>query len=35
VDELRGRLDRLEQQLRRLRSDAGPGEAGLYDDLPD
>ena len=35
VDELRGRIDRLEQQLRRLRSDAGSGEAGLYDDLPD
>jgi polyhydroxyalkanoate synthesis regulator phasin len=35
VDELRGRIDRLEQQLRRLRSDAASSEPRGYGDLPD
>ena len=35
VDELRGRIDRLEQQLRRLRSDAASSDTSSYNDLPD
>jgi len=35
VDELRGRIDRLEQQLRRLRSDAGQPDSSGFNDLPD
>ncbi|QCH14588.1 hypothetical protein CB0101_06355 [Synechococcus sp. CB0101] len=35
VDELRGRIDRLEQQLRRLRSDAGQADGSGFSDLPD
>ena len=35
VDELRGRIDRLEQQLRRLRNDAGMAETSGFSDLPD
>ena len=35
VDELRGRIDRLEQQLRRLRSDAASSDTSSYSDLPD
>ena len=35
VDELRGRIDRLEQQLRRLRSDSAGSESSDYGDLPD
>ena len=35
VDELRGRIDRLEQQLRRLRNDTGQPDSTDYNDLPD
>jgi polyhydroxyalkanoate synthesis regulator phasin len=35
VDELRGRIDRLEQQLRRLRQDSGQADSTGYNDLPD
>ena len=35
VDELRGRVDRLEQQLRRLRSDDASSSTSGYGDLPD
>jgi len=35
VDELRGRIDRLEQQLRRLRSDTGQADGSGFSDLPD
>jgi len=35
VDELRGRIDRLEQQLRRLRSDDAANTNSSYGDLPD
>jgi polyhydroxyalkanoate synthesis regulator phasin len=35
VDELRGRVDRLEQQLRRLRSDDASSSTSGYSDLPD
>jgi polyhydroxyalkanoate synthesis regulator phasin len=35
VDELRGRVDRLEQQLRRLRSEDASSSTSGYGDLPD
>jgi polyhydroxyalkanoate synthesis regulator phasin len=35
LDELRGRIDRLEQQLRRLRSDEAANSNNGYDNLPD
>jgi polyhydroxyalkanoate synthesis regulator phasin len=35
IDELRGRIDRLEQQLRQQRSSGGSGVAGGYAELPD
>jgi polyhydroxyalkanoate synthesis regulator phasin len=35
VDELRGRIDRLEQQLRRLRSDTSQPDGSGFGDLPD
>jgi len=35
VDELRGRIDRLEQKLRGLSRDASPGDTNAYGDLPD
>jgi polyhydroxyalkanoate synthesis regulator phasin len=35
VDELRGRIDRLEQQLRRLRGDDAANTNSSYGDLPD
>jgi polyhydroxyalkanoate synthesis regulator phasin len=35
VDELRGRIDRLEQQLRRLRRDDAANTNSSYGDLPD
>ena len=35
VDELRGRIDRLEQQLRRLRQDSGQADSTGCNDLPD
>jgi len=35
VDELRGRIDRLEQQLRRLRNDSTAQDPSDFSDLPD
>ena len=35
VDELRGRIDRLEQQLRRLRSDTEANDTSRFSDIPD
>ena len=35
VDELRGRIDRLEQQLRRIRNDNSAHESSGFGDLPD
>jgi polyhydroxyalkanoate synthesis regulator phasin len=35
VDELRGRIDRLEQQLRRLRTDTEANDTSRFSDIPD
>ncbi|MBD1195140.1 hypothetical protein [Vulcanococcus sp. Clear-D1] len=35
VDELRGRIDRMEQQLRRLRSDTEANDTSRFSDIPD
>jgi polyhydroxyalkanoate synthesis regulator phasin len=35
VDELRGRIDRMEQQLRRLRTDTEANDTSRFSDIPD